>query len=262
MLASLFPSASPHIVFVTGDDEYRSEYTMPALAAILARDHKLRTTVLYARPRPQVNNNIEGLEALQTADLAVFFLRWRELPEEQLQAILAYEKSGRPMAGFRTATHSFKYPKGHPHEPENDGFPLRAFGARWTRHHGHLSTTRTEKAADHDVLNGVSPNLTLPSWLYSVNPLQGPCRPVLTGHAINPQNGRDDGPQPLAWVKEEGNRRVFFTTAGHPEDFRNDDFRRLALNGILWALGRPVPPSGAAITFSAPYSPPPSGFLK
>jgi hypothetical protein len=31
------------------------------------------------------------------------------------------------------------------------------------------------------------------------------------------------------------------TTMGHPEDFKVPAFRRLVLNGICWALGRPVP---------------------
>jgi type 1 glutamine amidotransferase len=260
-LASLFPQKyPPKVVFVTGDDEYRSEYTMPTLAGILETHYGLGTQVLFARPTPQSNKNIEGLEALRTADLAVLFLRWRELPEEQYQAISDYEKSGRPIAGFRTSTHTFKYSAGHAHEVENDGFPLRVFGARWTRHHGHLSTTRTEKANDHAILNGVNPALTLPSWLYTVNPLQGECRPLLTGHAINPQSGRDDGPQPVAWTKTDNNRRVFFTTAGHPDDFRNDDFRRLVVNGLLWALNLPIPKTGAKATFAAPFDPPASGF--
>jgi type 1 glutamine amidotransferase len=260
MLASLFPApARPKVVFVTGDDEYRSEYSMPALAGILESHHQLRTEVLFARPTPQSNKNIPGLDALRDADLAVLFLRWRELPEDQLAAILSYEKSGRPMAGFRTSTHSFKYPKGHPRETENDGFPLRVFGARWTRHHGHLSTTRTTKAGPHEILNGVPSELTLPSWLYTVNPLQGPCQPILIGHAIHPQNGRDDGPQPVVWTKETGRTRVFFSTLGHPDDFRNDGFRRLAINGLLWALRLPVPKEGAAASFPAPYDPPPSG---
>ena len=165
MLAALFPQKDPpKVVFVTGDDEYRSEYTMPALAGILEKHHGLRTQVLFARPTPQSNKNIEGLEALRTADLAVFFLRWRELPEEQYQAIRAYEKSGRPIAGFRTSTHSLKYPAGHMHEAENDAFSLRVFGARWTRHHGHLSTTRTEKAGEHAILNGVNPSPTTGEW--------------------------------------------------------------------------------------------------
>ena len=37
-------------------------------------------------------------------------------------------------------------------------------------------------------------------------------------------------------------RRVFFTTLGHPGDFEQPSMRRLTVNGILWALGRDVPP--------------------
>ena len=35
----------PHVVFVTGDDEYRSEITMPMIAAILEKRHGMRTSV-------------------------------------------------------------------------------------------------------------------------------------------------------------------------------------------------------------------------
>lgn len=251
-----------HVVFVTGDDEYRSEYTMPAMARILATHYGMRTTVCHARPTPQTPDNVEGLEALKTATLAVFYLRWRRLPEAQLKLILDYLDSGKPAAGFRTATHSFKYPAGDPREELNDGLPLRVFGAKWTRHHGHLSTTRTEKAADHAVLRGVDPAMTLPSWLYTVSPLQGDCTPVLTGHAINPQNGRNDGPQPVAWVKTHKGARVFFTTLGHPDDFRNESFRRLAINGLLWAAGHEVPREGARIDVPGGFDPPASGVPK
>lgn len=262
VLAALLAPERPRVVFVTGDDEYRSEYTQPALAALLEKHHGVSTTVCFARPTPQSNNHIEGLEALRTADLAVFFLRWRQLPDVQLEAILDYARSGRPLAGFRTSTHAFQYPAGHPQARWNEDFPRQAFGARWTRHHGHLSTTRTTGAAAHPIRNGVDPVFSLPSWLYTVQPLQGPCVPILTGHAVHPQNGRDDGPQPLAWIKEEGGRRVFFTTAGHPGDFRQPDFRRLVIQGLLWALGRPIPAAGANADWEGPYQPPDSGFLK
>jgi type 1 glutamine amidotransferase len=254
-------AAPGKIVFVTGDDEYRSEYTMPALARILERHYRIPCSVCYARPTPQSNTNIEGLDALRDAALMVLYLRWRMLPEEQLSKIIGFAESGRPVAGFRTATHCFKYPAGHPREGENDGFPLRVFGTRWTRHHGHLSTTRTTLAMAHPILNGVRAEMTLPSWLYSVNPLQGDCQPILTGHAINPQNGRDDGPQPVAWVKSHRGGRVFFTTLGHPYDFKDESFRRMAVNGLLWALGRDVPKSGARIDVPGGFDPPPSGVL-
>ena len=42
------PGKGRHIVFVTGDEEYRSEELMPQLAKILARHHGFRCTVLFA----------------------------------------------------------------------------------------------------------------------------------------------------------------------------------------------------------------------
>ena len=97
------PSArAPHVVFVTGDDEYRSEISMPMIAAILEKRHGLRTSVAYARPAPQTKDHIEGLEALDTADLMVMFTRYRALPDAELNRILAYVKSGKPLVGFRT----------------------------------------------------------------------------------------------------------------------------------------------------------------
>ena len=71
------PGAGKHIVFITGDEEYRSEQGMPQMAKILAQHHGFRCTVLFSiDPEtgcidPQVNDNIPGLEALDDADLMV-----------------------------------------------------------------------------------------------------------------------------------------------------------------------------------------------
>ena len=59
--------ASPHIVFVTGDEEYRSEESMPMLAKILKRDYGFKVSVCYALNEegyidPNVLDNIDGLE--------------------------------------------------------------------------------------------------------------------------------------------------------------------------------------------------------
>ncbi len=251
----------PRVVFVTGDDEYRSEFSLPMIARILETSHDLRTSVAYARPTPQTNNNIEGLEALRTADLAVFFLRWRQLPENQLQLILDYVKSGKPVAGLRTSTHSFLYPKGHPHEHLNDGFGRDVFGQRWIRHHGHTSTTDASivpEQRSHPILRGIEPLFHAASWLYVVEPLEGDCVRLLMGRAVNPE-GKDYSPQPVAWTKTHHGARVFFTTLGHPEDFKVLSVRRLLINGILWALGRPIPETGAKAEVVGTYNPPPSG---
>jgi len=204
---------------------------------------------------------VEGLEALESADLAVFYLRWRNLPDPQMRRILDYLAAGRPLVGLRTSTHSFRFPKGHSLERWNDGFGAEVWGQKWIRHHGHTSTTDVSGVpaqANHPILRGVERSFRAPSWLYVVEPLVGDAVPLLAGRAINPQ-GQDYGPQPVAWTKTYKGARVFFTTLGHPDDFRIASMRRLLVNGILWALGREVTAGGAAAEPVEPYNPPPSG---
>lgn len=237
---------------------------MPAVARILESRHGMRTSVAFARPTPQTPDNIEGLEALRTADLAVFFLRWRQLPPAQMQYILDYLNSGKPLAGLRTTTHSFRYPKENPLAVWNDGFGSEVFGQKWFRHHGAASSTKANvlpAQAANPVLRGVAPEFQVRSWLYEVAPLQGDCLALMEGKSINPQ-GKDTSPQPVAWTKSYKGARVFFTTMGHPEDFREPSFRKLLINGILWSLGREIPSGGAASDFAGEYNPPPSGFPK
>ena len=42
------PGAGKHIVFITGDEEYRSEEAMPMMARILSERHGFQCTVLFA----------------------------------------------------------------------------------------------------------------------------------------------------------------------------------------------------------------------
>ena len=111
------PGKGKHVVFVTGDEEYRSEEGMPQLAKVLAKHHGFKCTVLFAvNPKtgeiePTVVDNIPGLEALKTADLMVLFTRFRELPDEQMKHIMDYTDSGKPIVALRTATHPFFYRK-------------------------------------------------------------------------------------------------------------------------------------------------------
>ena len=249
---------APHIVFVTGDDEYRSEITMPFIAQLLERKKKFKCTVVYAvdpvtgQRNPKYQKNIEGLEALKTADLAVFFMRFRALPDEQLKLILDYVNSGKPIVGLRTSTHAFRYPRGHKHEKYNDGFGRDVFGQKWIVHHGHESTTEVSiirKMARHPILRGIYGSFPCSSWLYHVTPLLGDCKPLLMGRAINSNKtkSQDKYPltQPVAWTKTYKGARVFFMTLGHPKDFEEYAVRRLLMNGIYWAAGLEVPQGGA-----------------
>jgi type 1 glutamine amidotransferase len=240
----------PHVVFVTGDHEYSSEATMPIIAAALEKHYGMRVTVLKSSPDENGETDIPGLEALDTADLAVFFLRWRQLPKEQLAHIQKYLDAGKPVVAFRTTTHAFNYPKGHELERWN-AFAADYLGGPpgWGNghyHYGHKSSTDVSvipEAAKHPILTGVEKNFHVASWLYHVRPNYPPADAtlLLMGHAVNPDR-KDAVDNPVAWTwKNKAGGRVFMTTLGHPDDFRVESFQRLVINGIHWALGKPVP---------------------
>lgn len=237
----------PHVVFVTGDCEYRSEITMPLLAAMLEKRHGCKCTVCYAtdeqgQKQPKFLKGISGLEALKSADLAVFFMRYRQLPPEQLKLITDYVASGKPCVGFRTTTHAFRYSGSGDEAKLNDGFGREVFGQKWITHHGHDSSTKVCIAiGDHPIVRGVAPEFFCRSWLYQVTPLAGDCVTLALGQAVRGE--KPDGTpfgkvNPVAWTKTHNGGRVFFTTLGHPKDFEEEAVRKLALNGIWWALGR------------------------
>lgn len=99
-----------HIVFVSGEEEYRSEEVLTALAKIMAVRHGFKCTVLYTQDpeKPGFVNtkaeNIPGLEALRTADLMVSGIRLGASPKKQTGEIMEYLLSGRPSVNLSSAS--------------------------------------------------------------------------------------------------------------------------------------------------------------
>ncbi|MEX2381195.1 MAG: ThuA domain-containing protein [Opitutales bacterium] len=265
----------PHVVFVTGDEEYRSEETMPMLARILNDRYGFTVSVCYAQTDgiidPNRSDNIEGLEVLQEADMMVMNTRFRRLPDDQLQYIVDFAEFGKPMAGFRTATHAFRYGGDHANSHMDNEWPKNVFGQRWISHHGGSNSTDVtviEDREDHVVLNGVE-EFHARSWLYHALPLHENADPLLTGRAVEGAEAGGDhfgDPHPLAWTHtyegEHGASRVFFTTLGHPYDFFNESMRKLSLNGLFWALGLEdeIPEEGLNADLVGEYDPNNAGF--
>jgi hypothetical protein len=246
-----------HIVFVSGDHEYGSEDTFPLLAKYLETHYGARATVLKSAPDENGEEDIPGLASLDTADLAVLFLRWRRLPAEQIAHLEKYFKSGKPLIAFRTTTHAFNYPKGHLLESWNRfapaylGAPPGWGGGHY--HYGHTSTTEVSVIAanaKHPILTGLPANFSAPSWLYHVLPNYPPkdATQLLMGKSIKPERAetRPAADNPVAWTwTNEAKARVFVTTLGHPDDFKLAALQRLVVNAMHWALQLPVPKTWA-----------------
>ena len=243
------PAEAPHVVFLVGDAEYRSEITMPAFAERLEDSFGFKTTVIHDEEITSSDENrMVGMEALDDADLVVIYTRFRRWPQANLEALEAYLASGRPIFGFRTSTHAFNYRQGDPRHRWN-AFGAQVLGAPWIRHYGHGSSTKAQvvkREAAPELLAGVPDRFAVRSWTYHVKPNHPPIgtRVLMEGTPVFP-NDREvkaEMVNPITWtMNTAAGGRVFMTTMGHPEDFHVAAFRRLIGNGVHWALGREIP---------------------
>jgi type 1 glutamine amidotransferase len=258
------PGKGKHIVFVTGDEEYRSEESMPQLAKILAVRHGFKCTVLFAIDKkngainPQQLDNIPGLEQLEKADLMVIFTRFRNLPDEQMKFIVEYTNSGKPILGLRTATHAFspskqsKFAMYHWQAGKEfpGGFGRQVLGETWVAHYGahQKESTRgvvAEGMEKNPLVRGLE-DLWGPSDVYALKKLTGDSQPIIMGQVLKGMKPTDEPAPgkklvPITWIKsytgETGKKaRVFATTMGHGGDLVNEGVRRMLVNGVFWCL--------------------------
>src|ERR1043166_7344884 len=109
------PGAGKHVVFLSGDEEYRSEESMPQMAKILSTRHGFKCTVLFAIDpstgaiNPNVQTNLPNAEALDSADVIVMLLRYRHWPDDQMKHFVDAYLAGKPIIALRTSTHAFNY---------------------------------------------------------------------------------------------------------------------------------------------------------
>jgi len=279
------PGKGKHIVFLVGDEEYRSEDSMPQLAKILAVHQGFKCTVLFAVNKetgeidPQTLDNIPGLEALETSDLMVMFLRFRELPDDQMKRIIDYTNSGKPIVGLRTSTHAFNYVK-HKDSPYarysfnnkefDGGYGRQVFGETWINHYGSHQQESTrgliaKGMENHPIVKGID-DIWGESDVYELTTLTGDSKPLIMGQVLAGMDPKDKpNPNkklvPVAWTKtytgETGKTaRVFTTTMGHSFDFNSEGFRRLLVNACYWAMGMEDKiPAMSKVDFVGQYDP-------
>ena len=294
------PGNGKRVVLVSGDEEYRSEEALTQLAKILAEHHGFDCTVLYAidpasgEISPDTQTNIPGLAALREADLMVIATRFRNLPDEQMQFIDDYLRTGRPVVGMRTATHAFNIPndKAFAHygngysgdkKEWTDGFGRFVLGERWISHHGHHGKESTRgilvaDSNDHPILRGIADgDIWGPTDVYGVRlPLPGDSQPLVLGQVLagmtpdsSPVKGTKNDPMmPVAWTKTyqlEGGRsgRVFTTTMGAATDLLAEGTRRLLVNACYWAIGlESTIPEKSCVDIVGTFEPTAFGFRK
>lgn len=294
------PGKGKHIVFLAGDEEYRSEESFPQLAKILSSRHGFRCTVVFSLNQngeidPNTKNNQPGIEALDSADLCVMLLRFREWPDAQMKHFVDYFRAGKPILAFRTSTHAFDYQQGSTSPYRNfgwrsrewaGGFGEQVLGENWISHWGAHGTqaTRGVPIASHPILNGVE-NVFGNSDVYEAAP-PADAEILMRGHVLAGMNATDppaigrkktaagveqginEPAMPIVWTRNYRNdagktNKVLTCTMGAATDFQDEGLRRLLVNAAYWATGLEKRiPAKANVGYIGVYTPSMFGFDK
>jgi hypothetical protein len=286
------PGKGKHIVFLAGDEEYRSEEGLPMLAKILSQRHGFKCTVLFSVAPdgtidPNAKASLSGAEALDSADLIVMLLRYRAYPDEVMKHFVDAEQRGVPIIGLRTSTHAFNYPGNSTSVYKNyNGFGKKVLGEQWVNHWGRHKAEATRgvvepSAKDDPLLRGVV-DVFGDTDVYEAYP-PADAKILLRGQVLKGmkpddppadykkkratdkvEQGINDPMMAVAWtrlVKNEAGRenKVFCTTMGSSTDLQNEGLRRLIVNAAYWGVGLEVPQK-ADVDLVGDYKPTMYGF--
>ena len=206
------------VCLVSGSFEYKSDDSLIAFQKYLEAN--------FAVSAHGVREGREGQDARGVGEpgivrRAIFFTRRLQIDGAALDAVKKYVEVGQA-------------PHRHPHrEPrvselagDGQGGVRRRLQGALRREDGLRGEDR-EQAKDHPVLKGVA-GFKSNGSLYK-NPGVAPDVTVLLTGSIPDQS------EPVAWVREKDGRRIFYTSLGHPDDFKDENFTRLLVNALGWA---------------------------
>jgi type 1 glutamine amidotransferase len=283
------PGKGKHVVLIAGDEEYRSEDSLPMLGKILALHHGFSCTVLFSVSPggvidPNAGASLTHPEALDSADAIVMLLRFRKWPDETMKRFDDAIRRGVPVIALRTSTHAFKFPASSNFKDYNT-FGKRVLGEQWVSHWGAHKSEATRGVieaanAGDPILRGIT-TVFGDSDVYEAAP-PADARILLRGQVLAGMKPTDvpashtkkraDGASqpvnepmmPVAWTREVpnaggGTNKILCTTMGAATDLADEGLRRLVVNGVFWGLGLEVP-ARADVTPVGEYKPLMYGF--
>jgi putative heme-binding domain-containing protein len=280
-----------HVVFLTGDEEYRSEEGLPMLARILSERHGFRCTVLFAiDPKtgeidPNNKTSLPGAKAIDSADAIVMLLRFRQWPDDVMARFVKAYDAGKPIIALRTSTHPFAFEEGSKYVEFNK-FGENVLGEEWVSHWGVHKKEATRgvidpPAKEHPIVRGIT-HVFGDTDVYEAYPPQDaevllrgtvlagmtPDSPAANYRKKRVSDGKEqdinDPMMPIAWTRLFENpagktNRVFCTTMGAATDLQDENLRRLVVNAVYWGLEMDVPKK-ADVAIVGEYTPTAYGF--
>ena len=238
LLSLYFPvSAKPrkNITFLVAEREYKTAETLPRFAK-QNLGNKFSFQFCNALNEGDKRNILSTPLDIRKADLLFVSVRRRAFREKTMQLIHSHITKGKAVLGIRTASHAFqlrkeKLQEGHQEWPEWD---REVMGGNYHGHHGKgliCNIKDFSSTENHPILHNVKLPFTTPASLYRNSPLPETSKPLLIGSV------KEFPPEPVAWIYRTSSKgKVFYTSLGHEEDFKNPAFNQLLINAINWCL--------------------------
>ena len=208
------------VCILSGCPTYNSEKSLPPFQKWIEANYQVACDRIVRK-----DDELPGIERLDTCDVALVFFKRTNLKGEQLERFQKYVTSGRPIVGVRTASHAVQTWL---------AFDREILGGNYTGHYGKepVEIRTTDAGKSHPILAGVELTAA-PGPLYKN-----------TGHAKDItllQTGTIPGhTEPLAWTRDYKGGRIFYTSLGDEKTFEEAAFRRMIAQALFWTAKREV----------------------
>ena len=208
------------LCMLSGSFEYESESSLTTFRDYVEREYSVRADLIVYRSE----DDHQSLSTIEETDVLLVFTRRLNVDGEELERFKAYCGEGRPIVGVRTASHAFQ---------NWLAFDREVLGGNYQMHwrHGPRARVRFEPGSEgHPLVEGVT-EFSSAGSLYRN-------RPIATDASLLMSAGTDEHEEPVTWTRTHAGGRVFYTSLGHQEDFKEPNFLRLLANAVLWCGGR------------------------
>ena len=187
-------------------------------------------------------------ETLRDFDVLYFFTSGElELSDRQKADLLAFVRDGKGFGGVHSATDTLYT------WPEYGDL----IGARFNGHPWAQEVSIKIEEPDHPVVRDLAPSFRIADEIYQFRDFSRDRMRVLMSLDTSsvdlgaPGVARDDGDFPLAWVRDYGQGRVFYTALGHGvETWLDTRFQTMLLHALEWLAG--IDTQGFNIRHSVP----------
>jgi type 1 glutamine amidotransferase len=223
------------VLFVLGSPPFHDIVKLPPILEGALREVGGFTVTRLEPPpgKPTDAARIGKLAELsrRDSDVALFYTTGLSLPADAEKALQAFVEEGGGVVALHGASASF----------DGSAVWTRLVGGRFAGHAPGLFDLPVEVADPmHAVMAGIGA-FTCTDEEYCHRFPENVPRHVIARFRERPANSRDrDGNRDVAWTREVGRGRVFYTALGHDEkSWRHPAWQKMVIQGILWSAGRP-----------------------